>query len=161
MIFDRTKLFLALIVGSFVALPAVADEDQSKGPEVTVEKIETSKAAAQVLAAAVAENDPILFVAAGKLMVDLAPVAIVKEGVENPDTAELTEDDFWTASAVFTKAVEIAGAGSEIGKQAQSLADENKVEVNSEGCMGATHYHYFWYYDAWGNYVSRTVWHYC
>lgn len=101
-------------------------------------------------------NDAVFYMAAGKLFDDLGPLSILKDAAKK-DHAEYTHIDFWSAKDVFLKVIEIAGAKSEMGMQADKLAANSKDETNAEICMGYKHYHLYWH-DHKGNVGAKWDW---
>ncbi|NVJ59278.1 MAG: hypothetical protein HWE27_02755 [Gammaproteobacteria bacterium] len=156
---NKLKTTIIGFVATICAMQVAADEKE-KEPSVPHDKVEHSKLVAHLINKAEATMDPVLYMAAGKLIDDIAPVTILKKTVKDAEKGKVTDADVWTASDLYTKAAKIAGQ-SEMGKQAQSLAESTKQKTNAEGCLGYNHYHYIWWYDAYGNYHYRYVWHYC
>lgn len=156
---NKFKVSLILLFAAFSCMQVMAEE-KDKEPVVPHDKVEHSKLVAHLIQKAEATMDPVLYMAAGKLIEDIAPVTILKDSVKDAEKGKVSDKDVWTASELFTKAAKIAGQ-SELGKQAQGLAELTKQKTNAEGCLGYNHYHYIWWYDAWGNYRYRYVWHYC
>ena len=158
----RTIKVIATVFASVLILgQAATAKDKEKEPVIAHEKIEQSKVVKSLIAMATESNDAVYYMAAAKMIDSISPVAITKKPMVKKDAKKVTDNDIWTATDLYGKVVEIAGANSELGKQAAALATEAKHETNAEGCWGYNHYHTIWYYDAWGNYVYYTVWHYC
>lgn len=155
------KLFAGAIAGSLIATSLVGADDQKKAAHATHDQVEMSKTVKTLINEGLEHNDAVFFMAAGKLMNMIGPVSIRKPAAMDKDPEALTDADLWSVADTFAKAAEIAGANSEMGQMATSLADENRQEANAEGCLGFTHYHVIWWYDRYGNYHERIVWHYC
>jgi len=152
-------MFVTALLLTQSAIAADESGSRAKQPPIEHQKVEQSKVVKRLLAMAEETNDAVYYMAAAKMIDSIAPVAITKKPMTKK--GKVSDNDIWTASELFGKVVKIAGAKSDLGKQASALATEMKKKTNAEGCWGYRHYHVIWYYDAWGNYVYYYEWHNC
>ena len=153
------KIVISVLVASLVMTSSVLAKEDKKDPAVPYQDIENAKLVRALINQAQEDSDPVLYMAAAKLIESAGSVAIVKSAIDN-EAGELNDSNIWTASALYGKAAELAGK-SELGDEASKLAKETAQATNAEGCLGYNHYHYYWWYDAYGYYRYRYVYHYC
>jgi hypothetical protein len=148
-----SKITAVALMMAFAPIQASAFQDDQSQMNATAEQIEQSKLVTGLIAKATESNDAIFYMAAAKLFDGLGPVTILKEEFDESKDGKYTHDDFWSASAAYAKVVEIAGANSELGKQAAALAKSTNKDTGAEGCYGYSHYHFYWHH------TNQRGWH--